>query len=523
MASALVSCQLLTKAHAARPLFENLSFGIDESDHAALIGPNGSGKSTLMRLIAGLEKPDKGAVIIRKGVRVAYVPQTENFADGATVESVLLSALAPEAIDETERALRLEAMLAAMQFPDMSQLAANLSGGWRKRLSIAQAAIVEPDLMLLDEPTNHLDLDGVLWLEDYLQSAMFAFMVISHDRYFLENVSRRVMELNPAYAGGYFAAEGSYSVFLEKQAEYFERQEREQQSLASVVRREVEWLRRGAKARTTKAKGRIEQAGNLIAELNEVKFRNAQTEREAGAMIFSASGRQTKEMVALHNVGKSLGGRTILKQVDVIVSAKRRLGIVGPNGSGKTTLLRLITGEYEPDSGTVKRANDLKIVWFTQERAALDKSLTLKDALSPNSDNVLYRGGSMHVVGWAKRFLFRSDQLAQNVGSLSGGEQARVLIAQLMLQPADLLILDEPTNDLDIPTLDLLTESLQTFPGAVALVTHDRLMLDQVATEVLGLMGDGTTRLFADYEQYEAARQALQNPVPLRRQRPQRR
>ncbi len=506
MASALISCQALSKTHGARPLFENLSFAIEDDEQAALIGPNGAGKSTLMKLLAGLDKPDSGVVSSRRGARIAYVPQEEKFSESETVESVLRQALSKEPMDETERSLRIEMMLAMMQFPDPEQSASALSGGWRKRLSLAQAAITEPDLILLDEPTNHLDLDGVLWLEEYLQNATFAYLVISHDRYFLENVAKRVIELNPAYAGGFFAASGAYSDFLEKRDEYFARQTKEQQALAGVVRREVEWLRRGAKARTTKAKGRIEQAGNLIADLGELKYRNAQAEREVAGMTFSASGRQTKEMVVLKSVGKTLGGRTILKDVELVISPKRRLGVVGPNGSGKTTLLRLIADEWEPDAGIVKRAPDLKIIWFTQNRDELDKSLSLRDALSPNSDSVEYRGGTMHVSGWAKRFLFRQEQLSQNVGALSGGEQARVLIARLMLQSADMLILDEPTNDLDIPTLDILTESLLTFPGAVVLVTHDRMMLDQVATEVAGLMGDGTVRLVADYEQYEAAR-----------------
>ena len=515
MASALVSCQSLAKSHGARPLFVDLSFAIEEQERAALIGPNGSGKSTLLKIIAGLEKTDSGTVSARRGARMAYVPQEEDFPAGVTVNTVLRAALSKEPIDATEREMRIEMLLALMEFPDSEQEAATLSGGWQKRLSLAKAAITEPDLMLLDEPTNHLDLDGVLWLETYLNGANFAYLVISHDRYFLENVAQRVIELNPAYVGGYFAASGAYSDFIEKREAYFARQTKEQQALAGVVRREVAWLRRGAKARTTKAKGRIEQAGNLIADLNELKFRNAQAEREVSGMAFSASGRQTKEMIVLKGVSKTLGERQILNHVELIVSPRRRIGVVGPNGSGKTTLLRTITGDLSPDAGTVKRASDLKIVWFEQSRESLERNLSLRDALSPNSDTVEYRGSQMHVSGWAKRFLFRQEQLPQSVGSLSGGEQARVLIAQLMLRPADLLILDEPTNDLDIPTLDILTESLIDFPGAVVLVTHDRMMLDQVATEIAGLMGDGTVRLLADYEQYEQARtESEREPSP---------
>lgn len=514
MAVAILSCQKLTKKHHARPLFEGVSFGIEEGDRIGLIGPNGAGKSTLLRILAGEDKPDGGAVAPRKGLRMAYVPQEEELAGDLTVEESLTQVLATTGMDSDEKALAVEMALMRGSFPDRAQTVATLSGGWRKRLALVQAFLYEPELLLLDEPTNHLDLDGVLWLEEELQNAPFATLLISHDRYFLENVATRIMELNPVYENGCLMAQGQYSDFLEQREEYMERQAHQQQALASVVRREIAWLRRGAKARTTKAKGRIEQAGELIQELGELKYRNAQADRSVDSMVFSASGRQTKEMIRLQGVTKSLGGRTLFKDVEFTVSPKRRLGIVGPNGSGKTTLLRLMTGDIAPDTGTVTRADNLRFVWFEQNRAAVDRTLTLKDALSPNSDNILYRGNSMHVAGWAQKFLFRSEQLTQPVSTLSGGEQARLLIAKLMLEPADVLILDEPTNDLDIPSLEVLEEALISFPGAVALVTHDRYLLEQVSTEVLGILPDGSVRLFADYEQYATTRAALEAPPP---------
>ena len=511
----LLSCQALSKSYSARPLFRDISFGISDGDRIGLIGPNGSGKSTLLKILAGLETPDSGQVSRRAGVQVGYVPQEEAFPPGATVGDILYAALAGSGDDEMEQFLRVERTLDQIGFMDGEggdQEALSLSGGWRKRLSIARVLIGQPDVILLDEPTNHLDIEGVLWLEGVLANngpSPLTYLLISHDRAFLQNVAGRIIELNPAYPQGFLASEGNYADFLGKREEFLASQAHQQVALASVVRREIEWLHRGAKARTTKAKGRIEQAGELIGDLQELKTRNALAGATVSDMGFAASGRQTKEMVVAKDVSKAMGGRTLFDHANILLSPGHRVGLVGRNGSGKTTLLRLITGDLEPDKGTIKRANGLRVIWFDQSRAALDKNETLRDALSPNSDTVTFRGNTLHVSGWAKRFLFRSEQLPQSVGSLSGGEQARVLIARLMLQPADVLILDEPTNDLDIPSLEVLEESLVSFPGALVLVTHDRYLLDRVSTEVVGLMGDGSVRHFAGYDQWDDARQAL--------------
>ena len=505
--ASLLSGQNLSKAFGPRPLFENISLGIEPGDGVGFIGPNGAGKSTLLEILAGRETPDTGTVSLQTGLQIRYVPQEEVFPSGETVAEILQAALSDATLDDNERNVRVSQMLRRVGFPDPDADAGTLSGGWRKRLSIARAVIGQPELLLLDEPTNHLDLDGVLWLENFMQAASFAFLVISHDRTFLENVARRMMELNPAYPGGLFATVGNYSEFLLRRDAFLTAQNKQERALAGVVRREIEWLRRGAKARTTKAKGRIEQAGELIGDLAELKSRNREAGNAVSSIAFSASGRQTKELVALSGVEKSLGGNRLFSDLDLLITPKQRLGIVGSNGAGKTTLLKLIAGDMEPDSGTIKRAGQLKTVWFEQNRDRLNRNETLRDALCPTGDTVFYRGGSLHVSSWAKRFLFRQDQLSQTVGTLSGGEQARVLIAQLMLLPADLLILDEPTNDLDIATLEVLEESLTDFPGAVVLVTHDRYLLDRVSSHVLGLNGDGQVRQFADYEQWEQWRE----------------
>jgi ATP-binding cassette subfamily F protein uup len=504
----LLSCQALTKSYGARPLFRDISLGIGDGERLGLIGPNGAGKSTLLRILAGEEKQDSGTLSPRRGLRTAYIAQEDVFPPGATVESVLVAALAGEALDATEREVRIEIALARTDFADRAQAVDALSGGWRKRLSLARALVREAELLLIDEPTNHLDLEGVLWLEGLLQEASFAFVLISHDRVFLENVAKRVVELHPQYAEGFLSVSGTYSDFLVQREDYLSAQASRQDALETQVKREIEWLQRGAQARSTKAQGRIQSAGQKIDDLAELKFRNGQT-KKAG-VDFTASGRQTRDLVVGKGLEKSLAGRTLFSGLDVTLAPRVRLGLLGPNGSGKTTLIRLLTGETQPDKGTIKRADGLRVVLFDQNRQQLDKKQTLREALSPNGETVIYRDNPVHVSGWAKRFLFKSDQLSVPIRHLSGGEQARILIANLMLQPADVLILDEPTNDLDIPTLEVLEESLLSFPGALVLVTHDRYLLERVSTDLLALDGRGGARHFASLDQWEAA----QSPPP---------
>ncbi|MGA8940596.1 MAG: ABC-F family ATP-binding cassette domain-containing protein, partial [Acidobacteriaceae bacterium] len=377
--------------------------------------------------------------------------------------------------------------------------AASLSGGWRKRLAIAEAMVTQPDVLLLDEPTNHLDLEGIEWLEGLLRTSRFACVVVSHDRYFLENVASEVVELSRVYAEGALRVRGTYSKFLEGRELYLEAQSKMQEGLRNRVKTEIEWLRRGPKARATKAKARIDNAHELIGKLAEV---DARTRTATAGIEFSATDRQTKRLIEFEDVSIALGGREIVGGVSFGVTNGMRLGLVGPNGSGKTTILRAIAGEIPVSKGVVKRANTLRIVYFSQMRE-LDGSLTLRRALAPDSDAVIYQDRVVHVASYAAKFLFTGEQLNQPVDRLSGGERGRVLIARLMLQPADVLMLDEPTNDLDIPTLEILEESLLEFKGALVMVTHDRYLLDRVSNTVLGLDGHGHARIFADYMQWE--------------------
>ena len=499
----IVNAQDLSKRYGVLPLFQNVSFTISEGDRVGLIGPNGSGKSTLLKILAGEVDPDSGDVARRKRSRLSYVIQDSEFPPEATVRSVVLKAMEEASVPESERGTRFAETLGRAGFEDHEVKALKLSGGWQKRLALVEALVQGPDILLLDEPTNHLDLAGIQWLEELLEGARFACVAVSHDRYFLENVATEMAELNRAYPDGILRVHGNYSTFLIKKEEFLHAQSKRQEALENRVHTEIEWLRRGPKARTTKSKARIDRAHEMIGELANL---NARTKTSSAGIDFSATGRQTKRLVELEDVSYEIPGRTLFRDLSFTITAGMRVGLVGPNGSGKTTLLRLLLGENQPATGTIRRASVLRMVYFDQTRQ-LDESGTLRRALAPDSDSVIYQDRVIHVAAWAARFLFTSEQLNQPVSRLSGGERARVLIAQLMLQPADLLLLDEPTNDLDIPTLEILEESLLEYQGALVLVTHDRYLLDRVSTVVLGLDGQGSAEGFADYSQWDAWQQ----------------
>ena len=442
---------------------------------------------------------------MRKYVRLSLVQQESYFAAGQKVRSVIESALERSSAPADEWQARTAETLGRAGLEDLDAPAESLSGGWRKRLAISEALVQQPDILLLDEPTNHLDLAAIEWLEQLLQSAPFASVVVSHDRYFLENVAATMVELNRVYPDGLLRVVGNYSKLLEEKEAFLHAQAKHQEALENRVHREIEWLRRGPKARTTKSKARIDKANQLIGELADL---NARTRTTSANIDFSASERKTKQLIELQNVTFAIRERTLFRDLSFVLTAGMRIGLVGPNGSGKTTLLRLLTRELAPDAGEIKTAEALQIVYFDQNRV-LDPDVTLRRALAPDSDSVVYQERVIHVASWASRFLFTGEQLNQPVGRLSGGERARVLIAKLMLQPADVLLLDEPTNDLDIPTLEVLEENLLEFRGALVLVTHDRYLLDRVSTTVIGLDGLGNSGSFADYSQWESWEEEL--------------
>ncbi|MBI1355973.1 MAG: ATP-binding cassette domain-containing protein [Acidobacteria bacterium] len=499
----VLSASGIGKSHGVRRLFSGLTLTVDDGERLGLIGPNGSGKTTLLEILAGVQQPDAGERALRRLARVAYVPQDSVFPADHTPRQVLEEALQSLPLDDSERDVRISVALSKVGFVDDSQPTSALSGGWKKRLAIASELAKEPDLLLLDEPTNHLDIEGIEWLERLLSGERFASIFVTHDRYFLENCSTSVAEINRVFPDGLFRTPGNYSTFLERREEALNAQDKQREALATVVRREIEWLRRGPKARTGKSRARTEKAGRLIDELAEREDRA----RGGSARIdFTASDRKTKRLVAAEGVSKALGGRPLFRDLSVVLSPGVRVGVVGPNGSGKSTLLKTLLGELPPDSGEIKRADGLRLVTLDQHRSDLDPARSLRRMLAPDGDEVQFRGNPVHVAGWAKRFLFREEQLEQPVSTLSGGERARAAIARLMLQEADLLTLDEPTNDLDIPTLEALEENLLDFPGSLVLITHDRFLLDRVCTSVIGLDGDGEAGVYADYAQWEQAR-----------------
>ncbi|MBS1803290.1 MAG: ABC-F family ATP-binding cassette domain-containing protein [Acidobacteria bacterium] len=495
----ILNAQSITKQFGATPLFRNISFTVDDGARIGLIGPNGAGKSTLLAVLAGTIDPDEGELAVRKRARAAYVPQDSRFAIEITVRQVLEGALAAAHVSDTEREGRLRELAGRAGFEDLSAEAASLSGGWRKRLAIVEALVSKPDVLLLDEPTNHLDLAGIEWLEELLSASSFAVVTVSHDRYFLEATSSEIIELNRIYAEGLLRVKGNFSRFLEERQAYLEAQSKQQESLRNRVRTEIEWLRRGPKARTTKSKARIDAANEMITNLAAMDSRSVVN---SAGIDFSSSQRKTKRLVEFSGVACELGGRQLFSDLNFTLTAGMKLGLVGPNGSGKTSLLRLMRGELEPAQGNIRRADALRMVYLSQMRE-LDESLTLRRALAPEGDGLVYQGRTIHVASWAARFLFTGEQLNQPVSNLSGGERARVLIAKLMLEPADVLLLDEPTNDLDIPTLEILEDNLLDFEGALVLVTHDRYLLNRVASIVLGFDGNGRIAQFADFAQWE--------------------
>ncbi|HSR70560.1 MAG TPA: ATP-binding cassette domain-containing protein, partial [Acidobacteriota bacterium] len=429
------------------------------------------------------------------------VAQENKYDPAQSVLQVVLSGITDHRMEDYERRSRAEICLSRVGIEDSGLEVGSLSGGFRKRLAMAAALADAPDLLLLDEPTNHLDIESILWLEDLLVTASFASAAVSHDRYFLRSYANRMMELSPAFPQGRFVHEGGYRDFLQSKEDFWEAQAKREKGLATRVRREREWLGRGPKARAGKAKHRKDSAYEMIERLEKMRARRRTSAVEMG---FAASGTRSKELLAAQGLSKSRGGKRLFDDLDLLLSPGLRLGLVGPNGSGKTSLLACLAGDLESDDGQIVRKEGLETVWFDQHREQLDPEVSLKEALTPSGgDAVIYRGRSLHVNAWADRFLFRREQLPLPVWRLSGGERARLLIARLMLRPADLLLLDEPTNDLDIPTLDVLQESLSSFPGALVLVTHDRYLLDRVSNLVLGLDGRGGSVYVADYWQWE--------------------
>lgn len=521
----LLTATGLTKAFGSRPLFESIAVSVEEGDRVGLIGPNGAGKSTLLALLAGDLFADEGRVTPRRALRVGYLPQMPSFREGASLRETVLEGAADLVSDEehwvAERAADeyLSRLSLIAEGRSAETPVETLSGGWRKRVALARELVRRPDLLLLDEPTNHLDVEAILWLEELLERAPFATITVTHDRAFLGRVANRVLELDLRNAGGLLDVRGGYARYLEEKEARLAADAQRETSLRNRLRREVEWLKRGAKARTTKQQARIQRADSLAEEVGELAARNVS---RVAKLDFENAERNPKRLIEATRISKAYGERVLFRDLDLLVTPRSRVGLLGPNGCGKSTLLRVLLGQEAPDEGVVHRAESLQPVVFEQGRESLDPETTVAKTVCPHGDHVEYRGSFIHVRSWLDRFLFREEQKDMTVGKLSGGEQSRLLLARLMLRKTNLLVLDEPTNDLDLATLDVLEECLEDFPGAVLLVTHDRYFLDRVTNTLLAFgkdaAGRGTLTALAGLDQWEVWRAEAEaaRPAPAR-------
>ncbi len=517
--SILLSVQEISKSYGTQTLFQNLSFTLSEGERVGLIGPNGAGKSTLLRILAGQSQVDRGEVAPRRGLKVGYLEQVPSFPKDATVESVVQNFEGSNqdwefhgTVQEYLSKLSLDGSRGVFPHTPVAQL----SGGWKKRVALARELAKRPDLLLLDEPTNHLDVESILWLEQSIARASFAILCITHDRLFLQRISNRILEIDRRLPEGILSISGSYADYLEAKEELLLAQEQRQAAMKNTLRQETEWLRRGPKARGTKQQARIQRAQALSEELNKVQDRARNREMD---LQFSSEERSPKKLIEVKNISKVVGGKTLFSDLSLTLAPKSCLGLLGENGCGKSTLLRVLLGQESPDSGSIQRASALSFAFFEQNRESLDPQLSLLKTLCPTGDHVHYREQAIHVRSYLDRFLFNPAQMEMPVGRLSGGEQSRLRLAQLMLQPANILVLDEPTNDLDIATLDLLRDCLKDFPGAVLLVTHDRFFLHEVATQILAFgpghsSEAGKITSFASLDQWETWHNALEPIKP---------
>lgn len=484
------------------PLFQGVSLAVHPSERIALVGRNGSGKSTLMKVMAGMVAADEGTRFLRPGLTVGYMAQDPDFTGYATLGDFVAAAVDPAEFWRAEMAME-GVKLRAEIAPEAA------SGGERRRAALARLLAEAPDLMLLDEPTNHLDVTAIAWLEDYLKETRAAVVVISHDRAFLRALTDRILWVD---RGEVRRLDQGFGAFEEWRDKVFEDEDLARHKLDRLIKAEGRWAVEGISARRKRNQGRVRR----LAEMRDE--RRGQIQRLGAAkMEFESATRSGKLVLEAEGVGKGFGGRTILRDFALKVQRGERIALVGPNGVGKTTLLKLLTGELAPDEGTVRLGVNLNRAVFDQNRAALDPTASLWNTLtgdadlgvSGRNDQVMVRGKPRHVVGYLKEFLFAEGQARSPVSALSGGEKARLLLARLMARDSNLLVLDEPTNDLDVETLDLLQELVDDYDGTVLLVSHDRDFVDRVATTTIAMEGDGTAQIYAGgWSDYQSQRPA---------------
>ena len=502
----LLRAASISLAFGSRTVFRQLDLVIEEGERVGLIGVNGSGKSTLMRILAGLHAPDSGELQVRRGATLTVLPQEPSFAAGATVESEML---AGGAQPHEGRAL-----VDRLGVKDWDRPVAELSGGGRKRVAIARALLSRPDLLMLDEPTNHLDADTVDWLEEELDKLQGALLLVTHDRYFLDDLVDRIVEIQPG--AGLASYPGNYQAYLEERAARDEEAERQQHKRERWIAQEVAWLRQGVEARRTKSKARIERAKKLMAEKGLQRAKTA-------ALKTAAAPRLGHTVIEARGLGKSFGSRRVLEDVSLIAQRGDRIGIVGRNGAGKTTFLRVLLGELEPDAGEVVIGKNTRVAYYDQQRAQLEPEFTVYEAaLGERISGDVRRSEDFIELGerqvalrdYLDDLLFPVPMQKMQVKALSGGERNRLLLARLFLQRANLLVLDEPTNDLDLVTLNVLEQLLLEFTGSVLLVTHDRYFLDKVANSILAFDEGRAVRYPGNYEMFLTLRPQPSRKLP---------
>lgn len=505
----LINAHKLEKSFANKMLFKNVGFSVEDNERVGLLGPNGAGKSTLLKILAGISEPDAGIVTRKKGLRLGYLDQTPNFSTNETVLAAIISkCIDPD--DSYAKAYELMGLLDLFQFGE-DFLVSKLSGGWQKRVALARELVLEPELLLLDEPTNHLDITSILWLEDYLKSARFSILMVTHDRLFLQRVATRILDLDSRNPNYLLSVNGDYLQYIEAKEHELHALARHETVLKNTLRRETEWLRRGAQARQTKQKARIEATHTLSETVNDLQTKNRHLKV---GLDFGENEKSPKKLLEATNISKAFNDKILFKNLSLLVTPKTRLAILGHNGSGKSTLIRILLGLEQPDSGSVfigstvsSQADEIKISYFEQTRETLDLKKSVFRNICADGDFVSYRGQPMHARSYLDRFLFSGQKVDLPVAQLSGGEQARLRIAQLMLKEAQVLVLDEPTNDLDSDTLDVLEKALAEFNGAVVLVTHDRYFMDAVANQILAFppveFANRELQKFASYMQWE--------------------
>ncbi|HWK70969.1 MAG TPA: ATP-binding cassette domain-containing protein [Burkholderiaceae bacterium] len=501
-ATTLITLSDAQLAYGHHPLLDHADLAIQPGERIGLIGRNGAGKSSLLRVLDGRTVLDDGEIMRLGGLRTATVEQEPDLDDEQSVFDTLCGDLTES--EDWQRPSRVNALIEQLGLDGQSRVA-GLSGGMRKRVALARALAEEPDLLLLDEPTNHLDFTGIAWLENLLLNARCSVVIITHDRRFLDAVSTRIVELD---RGKLFSFPGNFTQWQQRKAEWLEAERQQNAKFDKVLAQEEVWIRKGIEARRTRNEGRVRRLEQLRRE------RSSRRERQGNVNLAVAEGQRSGKLVAeLKHVSHSYGELTVIDDLSTIILRKDRIGLIGPNGAGKTTLLKIILGEIKPDSGQVRLGTNLTVGYFDQMRSQLDENATLADTINPGSEWIEIGTQRKHVMSYLEDFLFPPARAHSPVQSLSGGERARLVLARMFARPTNVLVLDEPTNDLDIETLELLEELLQDYPGTVLLVSHDREFLNNVVTQTIAAEGNGRWREYVGgYDEWLAQRPS--QPAP---------